>query len=518
MFLGEHSKSQSFNPILQDFLKKTLLVFFLFSGFKAYSQIALDTWLVGQYNFNTVTTDQSRFHNDLPNPGLNFGPDRFCNDSEAIYFNGTQSLVLNKTNGMANVDAYTFTVWIKPEALFSSLGTLIDIGSDPGKANGQRLVYLNSGSVLASSGIDGTKINPSNAQSAPTGNWVFVAVTLDRRGGYNFYIDGNLVQAIPQATNTKIYYDSFTSPALNVGGDPGGGNYFKGYMDDLHIYNEALDAATIKAIYGYGSENQIQVITAKLCINQPISFSLDGKNANSITWNFGDGSPVTSPNTDYKESHVYKKPGPYIVTALLTTKCSVHAPVTTVVQIGACEPPCKLPTQISLASDSCLETQIVFDLGADHSLKTVIWDYGDQTQSTSTVYPFQGKHQYTAPGNYTIKAEVADTCSQGKALEYTNLMVLSCLPQPIPIIPSAFTPNGDGMNDRWEIPELINYPKCNLKVYDRWGNLVFLSPKGYAQPFDGFYKGKRLPEGAYYYVVLLKDGLKPLVGSVSILY
>ncbi|WP_374948415.1 gliding motility-associated C-terminal domain-containing protein [Mucilaginibacter sp.] len=83
-------------------------------------------------------------------------------------------------------------------------------------------------------------------------------------------------------------------------------------------------------------------------------------------------------------------------------------------------------------------------------------------------------------------------------------------------LPNTFTPNGDGINDRWEIPVLQNYPDCRVSVFNRYGALIFQSV-GYSKPWDGNYQGRVLSAGTYYYIVDTKTGKKPLTGSVTII-
>jgi gliding motility-associated-like protein len=82
---------------------------------------------------------------------------------------------------------------------------------------------------------------------------------------------------------------------------------------------------------------------------------------------------------------------------------------------------------------------------------------------------------------------------------------------------SGFTPNDDGVNDFWDIDDILYYPNATVKVFDRWGRVVF-SSVGYAddQRWDGKYKGKDLPIGTYYYIIDLKDGSPPYKGPVTI--
>lgn len=82
-------------------------------------------------------------------------------------------------------------------------------------------------------------------------------------------------------------------------------------------------------------------------------------------------------------------------------------------------------------------------------------------------------------------------------------------------IPNTFTPNGDGINDLWNIKNLITYPESLTTVYSRDGQQVYKAV-GYAKPWDGTYNNSPLPTGTYYYVIDLKDGQPPIAGWVLI--
>lgn len=72
-------------------------------------------------------------------------------------------------------------------------------------------------------------------------------------------------------------------------------------------------------------------------------------------------------------------------------------------------------------------------------------------------------------------------------------------------INSGFTPNGDGVNDKWEIPFLDQYPNAIVTVFNRWGESIFVSEIGYPETWDGLRNGKPLPVGTYYYTIDLQD-------------
>jgi len=71
--------------------------------------------------------------------------------------------------------------------------------------------------------------------------------------------------------------------------------------------------------------------------------------------------------------------------------------------------------------------------------------------------------------------------------------------------PNAISPNGDGQNDVWVIPESVNYEFRRLTVVNRWGDIVYES-REYNNDWGGTYKGNLLPEGTYYYILELENG------------
>ena len=74
-------------------------------------------------------------------------------------------------------------------------------------------------------------------------------------------------------------------------------------------------------------------------------------------------------------------------------------------------------------------------------------------------------------------------------------------------VSEAITPNGDGINDTWFINNIQNYPNNSVKVYNRWGDLIF-SKNNYQNDWNGSYtKGENnnLISSSYYYQIDL-DG------------
>ena len=85
------------------------------------------------------------------------------------------------------------------------------------------------------------------------------------------------------------------------------------------------------------------------------------------------------------------------------------------------------------------------------------------------------------------------------------------------LVPNAFSPNGDGINDTWIIEPLEFFTESVTSVYNRYGQLIY-SSKGYSKPWDGTRNGTQVPIGVYYYVIDLKTNKEPvLTGSVLVI-
>ncbi len=91
---------------------------------------------------------------------------------------------------------------------------------------------------------------------------------------------------------------------------------------------------------------------------------------------------------------------------------------------------------------------------------------------------------------------------------------------PIPEIyyPTGFTPNGDGVNEEWQIDRIEDFPNCVVEVYNRWGELLFRSA-GYTEKWNGLFNNKPLPVGTYYYIIELNDPKfpNPYTGPITIM-
>ena len=72
-------------------------------------------------------------------------------------------------------------------------------------------------------------------------------------------------------------------------------------------------------------------------------------------------------------------------------------------------------------------------------------------------------------------------------------------------VPSAISPNGDGINDTWVIGAIDEYVDAEVIIYNRWGQRVFYSPEN-KEYWDGKHKGADMPIADYFYIINNKEG------------
>ena len=136
---------------------------------------------------------------------------------------------------------------------------------------------------------------------------------------------------------------------------------------------------------------------------------------------------------------------------------------------------------------------------------TYAWSPATGLSSTTILNPVVTP---TSDVTYTLTVTSSKGCS---AASQVLVSVLKA-----PIVPNTFTPNGDGINDTWNIKYLDTYPNGTVEVFNRYGNKVY-SSVGYSIPWDGRFRGVNLPVSTYYYIINPKQGRSILSGWVTII-
>ncbi len=117
------------------------------------------------------------------------------------------------------------------------------------------------------------------------------------------------------------------------------------------------------------------------------------------------------------------------------------------------------------------------------------------------------KNLVVSPMVTTTYTAVCNLCSGQEYVDHVTVHV-------IPAIPDAFTPNGDGLNDKFRIVGLPSehITHFNLQIFSRWGQLVFTT-QDILDSWDGTKSGAVCQEGVYFWVIYYEDNKKAKISN-----
>ena len=246
----------------------------------------------------------------------------------------------------------------------------------------------------------------------------------------------------------------------------------------------------------------IEVDNDKPCEGNLVLFSGKVTGSNTIAgwnWNFGDGSSATTQNPSKK----YNAAGNYTVALTVTDikGCSAATPVPKAVQV-------RITPKIDAGPDMMVNegTTVVLKASATNAAQlNFSWTPAGMLNNSNILNP-----SYVAVSEQVFVLTATDVDGICATTDQVKVSIL----KPVKV-PNAFSPNGDGNNDTWIIKNLADYPQSSVEIFDRFGQPVFRS-QGYAKPWDGTKNGNPLPVGVYYYIIHIKQGDKPISGSITI--
>lgn len=262
---------------------------------------------------------------------------------------------------------------------------------------------------------------------------------------------------------------------------------FGDYAVALHITtNIGCYADTVKPVSLSPKPVAIFGVAGQLyCPGSPLSFT-DSSTVTSpwqITkwqWAFGDGSSSNVQNPSFQ----YTLPGSYTISLVAITDHNCADTATKTVNIYSV-PTVTLPSDLYIFSGGPYQiTPVYTGTGL-----TYLWTPLYGLYSDTAVYPVT-----TTDKNITYKVVVTGNggCNASASV---NIHVEKLI-----IVPNAFSPNGDGINDKWIITNIEGYPNCTVRIFNRYGQMIF-SSVGYNTPWDGNEGGKPMPVGTYYYII-----------------
>ncbi len=213
------------------------------------------------------------------------------------------------------------------------------------------------------------------------------------------------------------------------------------------------------------------------CSDVPISFSLIYNQIDSVEWNFGDAEAGENNFSTVKApQHLYSKPGTYVVKAIIYSKCFTDSSSDTVNVMPVRK--VQLPATIT---DQTVCKNFVFDVNAFTPYASkYLW-------STGNDQPLQ---KITKADGYKVVA--SNSCSLDQKTFTVMYKACNCNV----FVPNSFTPNKDGLNDRFKPIIDCNPLRYEFFVYDKFGQVQFRTSK-IQEGWDGYIKAYPGQPGVY---------------------
>jgi len=225
------------------------------------------------------------------------------------------------------------------------------------------------------------------------------------------------------------------------------------------------------------------------CSPLSINFTNKSTKAVSYLWTFGDGAISTEKDPTY----IYSEKGKYNVSLTAKGECGVETSVNKIITV------LKTPIAIfSVTPDTImLPDQFVRCFNATENGDFYQWNFGDDSTSNA----FSPSHKYAKVGTYAVSLKVrsADNCKDSLVVQNA----VTVLPAADLRFPTAFSPNGDGVNDIF-LPVFEGIRKYELNIYNRFGYLVF-SSKDINTGWDGTCGGQLCAMDTYVWKVFASN-------------
>ena len=145
--------------------------------------------------------------------------------------------------------------------------------------------------------------------------------------------------------------------------------------------------------------------------------------------------------------------------------------------------------------------------------------FNQSTNATSYIWRYKGAilstndnfvKSFTDIGNYCFELVAINSCGRDSVIHCGELIGNS-------IVPNAFSPNGDGNNDYFQLISSRNVDLEIFKIFNRWGQLIFESNDD-KKGWDGKVNGEEAPTGTYFYLIKINQASKEKVlrGDVTL--
>jgi gliding motility-associated-like protein len=324
----------------------------------------------------------------------------------------------------------------------------------------------------------------------------------------------NLSAATNNVTICRPAAFDITNPALINGADP---SYKYSYWKDAAgsipvIQPTKIDSSGIYYIIVNDLSGCTSNISITASINTPFNFTTNNQTACGFVnltaasvVNTNAGNFTFTYFTDATTSNVVNNPalittsGTYYIKGNGSNGCDVVQPISIVVNPN---PVLNItnPAAVTFPKTVDITTTYLPSSGINYT-------YWKDTLATNVlINPIAVDSSLT----YYIKAIDIIGCTTIKP-------VTVIINEPPIVPPNAFSPNGDGINDTWEIQYLnTRFANCTVDIFNRYGQVVYHS-NGYATAWNGTFNNQKLPFGTYYYTIKIQKTGETVSGSVTLL-
>lgn len=407
---------------------------------------------ITSYFFTNIMVTHKCF-GDATSFALNDDTDAFDSVSWNFGDGSPTSTAINPTHTYTATGTYTVTASIMRQALVSVVSTEFIITPTP-VAN-----------------------TPNTLKECDPGN--------DGSAVFKLSENTPVILGAQSSTDYKVnYFDSRANAEANV--TPLNDTAYNNHSNPQTIYARIQSGANPECyqiidfqIQALSSPNVSNSETATVCLNTKDYITLQAiataSTGYTYKWSTGETTSSIQVNT----------PGVYTVTITNSLGCSSTKMIA-----------------VTASNTATINDIIINDL-RDNSTVTVI---ATPTNNVDTVYhysldkpngPYQESNvfEYVTSGVHTVY--VYDVKGCGVIAQEITVLTL----------PKFFTPNGDGINDTWNIIGINTffYSKSKIYIFDRYGKLLAdVNPKGLG--WDGTYKGNKLPSDDYWYILQLDNG------------
>jgi hypothetical protein len=204
-------------------------------GTGASGGINLGEGLVGEWNFDGNVYDNTPYSDNGTATGATLTTDRHGNSNDAYSFNGSSNYITVPDANQLSPSAITVSCWVYPTV--NATGNFVSKGG-----NAEYRYRMNSGGTITFFDEGATNAISTTA-TIPLNQWSMVSVT-GNSSNLAIYINGAL-----STSGGSAYLSSNTSNALWFGTYNSSSEFFGGTISHVRIYNRALSAAEIAALY-----------------------------------------------------------------------------------------------------------------------------------------------------------------------------------------------------------------------------------------------------------------------------